>query len=139
MSVTTSRPSRPSWPTAAGPGCWAPCWEAGPCRRPGWPWPPAAPPRAWGAGAPCRYYRLAGPGVAEALEALSVLAPKTVPTGEGAQTIDSLRMARTCYDHLAGRLGVLLTGAMVRRRFLLPRRREVRPPPSGDAVLAEPQ
>ena len=83
----------------------------------------------------CRYYRLAGPGVAEALEALSVLAPKTVPTGEGAQTIDSLRMARTCYDHLAGRLGVLLTGAMVRRRFLLPRRREFRLTPSGEAFL----
>ena len=54
-----------------------------------------------------RYYRLQGAEVARVLEALSVLAggprPKFVP-----HTPNRLRAARTCYDHIAGTLGVLL-------------------------------
>ena len=53
-----------------------------------------------------RYYTLAGSDVAEVLEALSVLAGgrrKFEP-----HTPHRLRAARTCYDHLAGTLGVAL-------------------------------
>ena len=54
-----------------------------------------------------RYYSLVGPGVARALEGLSVLAgaprSKFVPN-----TPPRLRAARTCYDHMAGTLGVAL-------------------------------
>jgi DNA-binding transcriptional ArsR family regulator len=54
-----------------------------------------------------RYYSLEGPNVAAALEALSVLAGGTrntfVPSTPG-----PLRAARTCYDHIAGSLGVRL-------------------------------
>ena len=54
-----------------------------------------------------RYYSLAGASVAAALEALSVVAgaPRRafVPT-----TPPRLRAARTCYDHIAGTLGVAL-------------------------------
>jgi len=51
-----------------------------------------------------RYYSLEGPQVARALEGLSVLAgSKFVPTAPV-----RLRAARTCYDHLAGALGVQL-------------------------------
>jgi DNA-binding transcriptional ArsR family regulator len=54
-----------------------------------------------------RYYSLEGPNVAGVLEGLSVLAgaPKNkfVPT-----TPNRLRTARTCYDHIAGTLGVSL-------------------------------
>jgi DNA-binding transcriptional ArsR family regulator len=54
-----------------------------------------------------RYYCLEEPGVADALEALSVLAGGVV--GDFApKTPSHLRDARTCYDHMAGRLGVLL-------------------------------
>jgi DNA-binding transcriptional ArsR family regulator len=51
-------------------------------------------------------YRLAGPDVASALEGLSVLAGgfRDRPT----RTPIRLRAARTCYDHLAGTLGVSL-------------------------------
>jgi DNA-binding transcriptional ArsR family regulator len=52
-----------------------------------------------------RYYSLAGRSVARALEALSVLAGGSrkafVPS-----TPSGLRDARTCYDHMAGRLAV---------------------------------
>jgi DNA-binding transcriptional ArsR family regulator len=54
-----------------------------------------------------RYYSLRGPDVAAALEALSVLAGGSrevfVPN-----TPHRLRAARTCYDHMAGALGVAL-------------------------------
>jgi DNA-binding transcriptional ArsR family regulator len=54
-----------------------------------------------------RFYSLDGPDVASALEGLSVLAgasrKKFVPT-----TPSRLRMARTCYDHMAGMVGVAL-------------------------------
>jgi DNA-binding transcriptional ArsR family regulator len=54
-----------------------------------------------------RYYSLQGPAVARVLEGLSVLAggprPQFTP-----RTPSRLRAARTCYDHIAGTLGVLL-------------------------------
>lgn len=54
-----------------------------------------------------RYYRLRGPEVARALESLSVLAG--APRKPFAPTAPRhLRLARTCYDHIAGALGVAL-------------------------------
>ena len=54
-----------------------------------------------------RYYSLEGPDVARALEALSILSggshDKFVPN-----TPNGLVAARTCYDHIAGKLGVSL-------------------------------
>jgi DNA-binding transcriptional ArsR family regulator len=54
-----------------------------------------------------RYYSLAGPDVATTLEGLSVLAGAShspfVPN-----TPSRLRLARTCYDHIAGTLGVTM-------------------------------
>jgi DNA-binding transcriptional ArsR family regulator len=54
-----------------------------------------------------RFYSLEGPDVASALEGLSVLAGgsrgKFVPS-----TPSPLRAARTCYDHMAGKVGVSL-------------------------------
>jgi DNA-binding transcriptional ArsR family regulator len=54
-----------------------------------------------------RYYSLEGPNVAAALEALSVLAGGTRNTFVS-NTPGPLRAARTCYDHIAGSLGVRL-------------------------------
>jgi DNA-binding transcriptional ArsR family regulator len=54
-----------------------------------------------------RYYRLEGPYVASALEGLSILAGGS-PKAFVPNTPNRLRTARTCYDHLAGTLGVLL-------------------------------
>jgi DNA-binding transcriptional ArsR family regulator len=54
-----------------------------------------------------RYYCLGGPSVARALERLSVLAGDLRPRFIS-RTPDSLRIARTCYDHAAGTLAVSL-------------------------------
>jgi DNA-binding transcriptional ArsR family regulator len=54
-----------------------------------------------------RYYSLVGRDVAEVLEALSVLAGVRRGTFVP-NTPNGLRAARTCYDHIAGTLGVAL-------------------------------
>lgn len=54
-----------------------------------------------------RYYSLSGKPVAVALEALSVLSTTATPNFHPS-TPTYLRAARTCYDHLAGTLGVAL-------------------------------
>ena len=65
-----------------------------------------------------RYYSLGGPDVAELMEALSVLAGFS-PTAFQANTPTHLRAARTCYDHIAGALGVELHDRLVEIGWLL--------------------
>lgn len=62
-----------------------------------------------------RYYRLASPNVAALLESLSVVASLSLPSRRRVRSPqeEALRLARTCYDHLAGRLGVGIANAMV--------------------------
>jgi DNA-binding transcriptional ArsR family regulator len=62
-----------------------------------------------------RYYRLAGPHVAELLEAIARVAPplEVRSLREGTKA-EALRRARSCYDHLAGRLGVTLMDGLLR-------------------------
>lgn len=61
-----------------------------------------------------RYFRLAGPHVARVLEAVAQVAPahpvRSLRQGTRAQQV---RDARTCYDHLAGRLGVALLRSLL--------------------------
>jgi DNA-binding transcriptional ArsR family regulator len=69
-----------------------------------------------------RRYRLASPAVAEALESLARVAPPgRVRSLRAANRAEAMREARTCYDHLAGRLGVRLTETLVRQRVLVVR------------------
>ena len=66
-----------------------------------------------------RYFRLASPGVADALEALARVAPpRAVKTLRQSEAARAVQRARTCYDHLAGELGVAVTDALVERGVL---------------------
>jgi DNA-binding transcriptional ArsR family regulator len=68
-----------------------------------------------------RYYRLSGPDVAHALEALSRVAPLPRPFDPPLTPLARrLRDGRTCYDHLAGRLGVALADALERDGLIEP-------------------
>jgi DNA-binding transcriptional ArsR family regulator len=63
-----------------------------------------------------RYYELAGTDVAEAVEALARVAPQRPARSLREATRNELmREARTCYDHLAGRVGVAFATALERR------------------------
>jgi DNA-binding transcriptional ArsR family regulator len=63
-----------------------------------------------------RYHRLASQAVAQMLEASMLVASDIKPSRQlsvGPRDA-ALRVARTCYDHLAGHLGVALADALVR-------------------------
>jgi DNA-binding transcriptional ArsR family regulator len=66
-----------------------------------------------------RYYSLANPDVGHVLEALSAFAgtmsPRFIPN-----TPSRLRLARTCYDHIAGSLGVSLHERMLKSGWMSP-------------------
>jgi DNA-binding transcriptional ArsR family regulator len=84
-----------------------------------------------------RYYRLAGEHAAHAVEALAVLAPPATIArrGDGGKPTE-LQLARTCYRHLAGRLGVALADALLREQWLAEQDRDYRVTPAGTAALA---
>ena len=62
-----------------------------------------------------RYYRIASPLVAGMLESIKAVAAIEVPPRYQPRSAreDALRFARTCYDHLAGKLGVAIADALV--------------------------
>jgi DNA-binding transcriptional ArsR family regulator len=76
-----------------------------------------------------RYYRIATPDIAMAIEALANLAQASAPLREASQAhrppprpasavpLD-MRYARTCYDHLAGELAVRLFDRMLTSKWL---------------------
>lgn len=63
-----------------------------------------------------RYYRLAGPQVAAVLESLASIAAQPIRSAVvHSPHARALRHARTCYDHLAGELGVAFALALENR------------------------
>jgi len=85
-----------------------------------------------------RYYRLASPKVASLIEALSVVAP--LPASLRSQSPDArvLRFARSCYTHLAGRVGVEINQAAQRIGLWVPsHRREYRVTEKGSEWLQQ--
>ncbi len=67
-----------------------------------------------------RYYRLAGPHVAVALENLASIGPQeAVRRKTLTREAQKLQFARCCYDHLAGRLGVAVACGLQERGFLV--------------------
>ncbi|WP_020666172.1 ArsR/SmtB family transcription factor [Amycolatopsis nigrescens] len=83
-----------------------------------------------------RYYQLAGTAVSDALEALSHICPATpVRSLRQASAARTYQYARTCYDHLAGALGVALLDAMLDREWLAPGDPDYTLTPSGATEL----
>jgi DNA-binding transcriptional ArsR family regulator len=66
-----------------------------------------------------RYFRLAGPEVGELLEALSRLSgARPIRSLRDGTRAKAVRYARTCYDHLAGVLGVRVIDALSTRGWI---------------------
>jgi DNA-binding transcriptional ArsR family regulator len=64
-----------------------------------------------------RFYRLAGPEVARAMESLARLLPRVDGPAPNPARV-ALERARLCYDHLAGSLGVQVADALQERGAL---------------------
>ncbi|HWR10096.1 winged helix-turn-helix domain-containing protein [Sporomusa sp.] len=61
-----------------------------------------------------KYFRLASSEVGHALEALQIISPpKPVRSLRESTQLHALQFARTCYDHLAGKIGVALTDRLL--------------------------
>lgn len=60
------------------------------------------------------YYRIASPLVAEMLETIKLVAALEVPSRHQPKSArdDAMRFARTCYDHIAGHVGVAIADAL---------------------------
>src|SRR5512142_953648 len=70
-----------------------------------------------------KYYRIAGPAMAHAIEALAIAADLPLPSRSSParpliHAANPWAFARTCFDHLAGLLGVEITTALERREFV---------------------
>ncbi|MER7949984.1 winged helix-turn-helix domain-containing protein [Streptomyces sp. NPDC096079] len=69
-----------------------------------------------------RYVRLADPGIAHLVEDLAARAEPAVPPAprslRAASAGRAMARGRTCYDHLAGRLGITITDALTERGLL---------------------
>src|SRR3954449_4954943 len=68
-----------------------------------------------------RYVKLAGPDTAELIEGLAALAPRRTEIANSLSAVtkrDAFARARTCYDHLAGKLGVALADVMTERGLI---------------------
>ena len=60
---------------------------------------------------------MATPVLVEALEALATIAqPRGAASAREAHAARQIRLARTCYDHLAGAVGVRVTEALLEQR-----------------------
>ena len=67
------------------------------------------------------YYRIASPLVARMLESIIAVAAIEVPTRYQPRSMrdDALRFARTCYDHLAGQVGVAIADALIANGYVV--------------------
>jgi DNA-binding transcriptional ArsR family regulator len=67
-----------------------------------------------------RYYQLAGPHVGQMLESImnvALVGPQRFQPRSKADEV--MRRARTCYDHLAGALGVAIADRLIERAFVI--------------------
>jgi DNA-binding transcriptional ArsR family regulator len=85
-----------------------------------------------------RRYRIASDSIAAALESLSTLAPLRPSNGlRAVMRNEAMWAARTCYDHLAGRLGVAVADGLVQARVLLPAEQSFAPTARGTQALVD--
>lgn len=68
-----------------------------------------------------RFFRIASPEVGHAIETLATIArPARIVALAQSTTFERLRAARSCYDHLAGKLGVAVTERLIERKAIAP-------------------
>jgi len=84
-----------------------------------------------------RYFRLSSPLIGHMLESVLAVAGSVAQTPKTWRGGEALRTARTCYDHLAGRLGVAVADSLTEAGHLVLSADGGEVTASGDAFLAE--
>src|SRR6266496_1797896 len=65
-----------------------------------------------------RYYAFARPEVAYVIESMANLSNKAADVNKGKQDIAGIKYCRSCYDHLAGQVGVRITEALETKNLI---------------------
>jgi DNA-binding transcriptional ArsR family regulator len=85
-----------------------------------------------------KYYRFSKPEVAYAIEAIGNLLPnekhKKIVSN---QDNSAVKYCRTCYDHLAGKVGVLITEALLKQKIIEPTTNTYDTTKKGELFFAE--
>jgi DNA-binding transcriptional ArsR family regulator len=85
-----------------------------------------------------RFFRIASPEVGHAIETLATIARPARIVALGQSTIlERLRAARSCYDHLAGRLGVAVTDRLLEAKAIAPAGRDFTLTSRGRGIFTE--
>jgi DNA-binding transcriptional ArsR family regulator len=69
-----------------------------------------------------RYYRFARKEIAYAMESLTCLIPNvgiSADTNGNSESMVAVKYCRTCYDHLAGKIGVELTDSLLKQKLIV--------------------
>ncbi|HKO81992.1 MAG TPA: winged helix-turn-helix domain-containing protein [Chitinophagaceae bacterium] len=67
-----------------------------------------------------KYYKFSRKEIAYAIEAMATLIPQ--PTGKNKLLVSDLspvKYCRTCYDHLAGKVGVMITESLLKQKIIV--------------------
>jgi DNA-binding transcriptional ArsR family regulator len=83
-----------------------------------------------------RYYTLSREEVADVIEAMANLIPAAEVVRKDMDAVP-IKFCRTCYDHLAGKVGVLIAEALLRQKLIVYRDKELDVTPKGVAWFAE--
>ncbi|WP_088051150.1 ArsR/SmtB family transcription factor [Virgibacillus dakarensis] len=87
-----------------------------------------------------RYYGIRNQEIAQVMESfLQIAPPVEVRSLRQSFEEEALRRARTCYDHIAGSLGVKLTNALLENQFLREGQKEFHVTTEGEAFFSEMQ
>jgi DNA-binding transcriptional ArsR family regulator len=69
-----------------------------------------------------RYYKFSGKEIAYAIEAMANLIPHPIAAKNPVtEDISPIKYCRSCYDHLAGRVGVLITDSLLQQKIIVNR------------------
>ncbi len=67
-----------------------------------------------------RYYKYSRKEIAYAIEALTtLLSPSTTKENFNNEPFPAIKYCRTCYDHLAGKVGVVITDSLLKQRIIV--------------------
>jgi DNA-binding transcriptional ArsR family regulator len=67
-----------------------------------------------------KYYRFSNKEVAYAVEAMANLIPKSkVAVKKKSEEYPPIKYCRTCYDHLAGKIGVALADSLLEQKIII--------------------
>lgn len=83
-----------------------------------------------------RYYSFARDEVAYAIEALANLVPPRAPKKPLPEKASPIKHCRTCYDHLAGKAGVMITDHLLQKGYLQEQDNAFTVPPAGQQWFA---